>query len=134
RTSAVVAVLFGLLTLAVLGLSTGALRHLPAGEYCFLLAASMTGGVALAYSRDLITLIVAVETLTLPLYALVGLRRRSLDSAHGAVTFFIVSVVAMSVTLLGAALLYAATGAVHLSRIAAALAGGATCPRATRAC
>ncbi|HLV58496.1 MAG TPA: NADH-quinone oxidoreductase subunit N, partial [Natronosporangium sp.] len=65
RTSAAVAVLFGLLTLAVLGLSTGAVRHLPAGEYCFLLAASMTGGVALAYSRDLITLIVAVETLTL---------------------------------------------------------------------
>jgi NADH-quinone oxidoreductase subunit N len=128
RTSAAVAVLFGLLTLAVLGLSTAAVRHLPAGEYCFLLAASMTGGVALAYSRDLITLIVAVETLTLPLYALVGLRRRSLDSVHGAVTFFIVSVVAMSVTLLGAALLYAATGAVHLDRVAEALAAGVPGP------
>ena len=49
RTAAVVAVLFGLLTLGVLGLSTGAVRRLPAGEYTFLLAASMTGGVALAY-------------------------------------------------------------------------------------
>ncbi len=124
QTSALMAVLFALLTLGVLGLSTGALRSLPTGEYCFLLAASMTGGVALAYSRDLITLIVALETLTLPLYALVGLKRRSLASAQGAVTLFVVSVVATSVTLLGAALLYASTGVVHLNQLAAALTGG----------
>lgn len=127
-TSAVLAVLFGLLTLGALGLSANALRSLPAGEYCFLLAASMTGGVALAYSRDLITLIVALETLTLPLYALVGLRRRTLASAQGAVTFFVVSVVATAVTLLGAALLYSATGAVHLALIAESLAGGVAEP------
>jgi NADH-quinone oxidoreductase subunit N len=122
--SVAMAVAFALLTLGVLGLSAGAVRTLPAGEYCFLLASSMTGGVALAYARDLITLIVALETLTLPLYALVGLRRRSLASAQGAVTLFVVSVVAAAVTLLGAALLYAATGAVHLSAIAAALDAG----------
>jgi NADH-quinone oxidoreductase subunit N len=122
--SALVAAAFGVLTLAVLGLSTRAIRVLPAGEYCFLLAASMTGGVALAHSRDLITLIVALETLTLPLYPLVALRRRSAASAEGALTFFVVSVVATSVTLLGAALLYALTGAVHLDRLAAALSDG----------
>jgi NADH-quinone oxidoreductase subunit N len=124
QTSALLAVLFALLTLGVLGLSSSALRTLPAGEYCFLLGASMTGGVALAYSRDMITLIVALETLTLPLYALVGLRRRTESSAQGAVTFFVVSVVATSVTLLGAALLYASTGVIHLEQIAAALAAG----------
>ena len=122
--SALVATLFALLTLGVLGLSGYAVRDLPAGEFCFLLAASMTGGVVLAYSRDLITLLVALETLTLPLYALVGLRRRSVDSAQGAVTFFVVSVVSVAVTLLGAALLYAATGVVHLDQLATALAGG----------
>jgi NADH-quinone oxidoreductase subunit N len=123
-TGALVAVLFALLTLGVLGLSGYAMRSLPAGEYCFLLAASMTGGVALGYSRDLVTLVVALETLTLPLYALVGLRRRSVDSAQGAITFFVVSVVSVAVTLLGVALLYAATGAVHLRSLAGALAGG----------
>jgi NADH-quinone oxidoreductase subunit N len=122
--SALVAGLFGALTLAVLGLSAGATRRLPAGEYCFLLACSMTGGVALGYSRDLITLIVALETLTLPLYALVGLRRREAASAQAAVTFFVVSVVSVAVTLLGAALLYSATGVVHLSRLAEALGAG----------
>ena len=73
----------------------------------------MTGGVALGYSRDLITLVVALETLTLPLYALVALRRRTVASAEGAVTFFIISVVSTTITLLGAALLYAVTGALH---------------------
>jgi NADH-quinone oxidoreductase subunit N len=131
--SALVAVVFALLTLGVLGLSGYALRSLPAGEYCFLLAASMTGGVVLGYSRDLITLVVALETLTLPLYALVGLRRRSVDSAQGAVTFFVVSVVSVAVTLLGVALLYAATGALHLAGVADRLAAGVPAELATLA-
>ncbi|MEV1288183.1 proton-conducting transporter membrane subunit [Micromonospora sp. NPDC049679] len=120
--AALVAVLFALLTAAVLALSAPALRvaSVPAGEYCFLLACSMTGGVVLGAAGDLITLIVALETLTLPLYVLVGLRRRAVASAEAAVTFFVVSVVATAVTLLGAALLYAANGAVHLDLLHAA--------------
>jgi NADH-quinone oxidoreductase subunit N len=123
NTAALVAALFALLTLGVLALSAPLLRSgaVPAGEYCFLLACAMTGGVVLGYAGDLITLIVALETLTLPLYVLVGLRRRTVASAEGAVTFFVVSVVATSVTLLGAALLYALTGAVHLNALATAL-------------
>ena len=49
-------------------------------------------------------------------------RRVPVEAASGALTFFVVSVVSTTVTLLGAALLYALTGAVHLDRIAAALA------------
>ncbi|MGN9776215.1 NADH-quinone oxidoreductase subunit N [Micromonospora sp. H33] len=119
--AALVAAVVALLTLGVLGLSGPLLRAgtSPAGEYCFLLAASMTGGVVLGAAGDLITLIVALETLTLPLYVLVGLRRGSLASIEAAVTFFVVSVVATTLTLLGAALLYAATGALHLGRLGA---------------
>jgi NADH-quinone oxidoreductase subunit N len=121
--AAVVAVVFGLLTLGVLAFSVPALRgDTPPGEYCFLLACSLTGGVVLGAARDLITLVIAVETLTLPLYALVGLRRRVVASAEAAVTFFVVSVVSTTVTLLGAALLYASTGAVHFAALASTLA------------
>jgi NADH-quinone oxidoreductase subunit N len=117
--AAVVGALFALLTVGVLAFSVPALRgDIPPGEYCFLLACSMTGGVVLGSARDLITLIVAIETLTLPLYALVGLRRRLLASAEAAVTFFLVSVVSTAVTLLGAALLYASTGALHFTALA----------------
>ncbi|MBQ1026812.1 NADH-quinone oxidoreductase subunit N [Micromonospora sp. C95] len=117
--AALVAALVALLVLGVLALSGPLLRagNTPVGEYSFLLACSMTGGVVLGAAGDLITLIVAVEVLTLPLYVLVGLRRGSLASAEAAVTFFVVSVVATTLTLLGAALLYAVTGGLHLERL-----------------
>jgi NADH-quinone oxidoreductase subunit N len=76
-------VLFAGLTLAVLALSAPAVRAgaAPVGEYCFLLTCAMTGGVVVGNAGDLITLIVGLETLTLPLYLLVGLRGRVLGSA-----------------------------------------------------
>ncbi|MEQ4301812.1 proton-conducting transporter membrane subunit [Plantactinospora sp. B6F1] len=128
--AALVGCLFALLTLGVLALSAPLLRsgQVPPGEYCFLLACSMTGGVVLGAAGDLITLIVALETLTLPLYVLVGLRHRSVAGAEAALTFFVVSVVATAITLLGAALLYAVTGAVHLSRLDAVFTAEANRP------
>jgi NADH-quinone oxidoreductase subunit N len=123
RAGAVAIVVFCALALVVLGYSATTVESgsTPAGEYAFLLLCSLFGGVVLATARDLLTLVVALETLTLPVYVLVGLRRRELRSAEAATTFFVVSVVSTAVTLLGAGFLYALTGAVHLDRIAAAL-------------
>ncbi|GAA1600647.1 NADH-quinone oxidoreductase subunit N [Actinoplanes couchii] len=126
--AAVAAALFAALTAGVLGLSAPALREgaVPVGEFCFLLACSMTGGVTVAYAGDLLTLIVGLETLTLPLYILVGLRRYvpfarpSIRPAEASLTFFLVSVISTAVALLGLALVFAATGVVHLSRLAPA--------------
>jgi len=118
------------LALVVLGLSVPVVRGgvVPPGEYVFLLLCSLAGLVVLASARDLLTLLVAVETLTLPVYVLVGLVRRAGGeagdpaSAEAAVTFFVTSVVATTLTLLGIGLLYGVVGAVHLDRVAAALA------------
>jgi NADH-quinone oxidoreductase subunit N len=123
----VAAVVFALLTVGVLALSLPALRlgTAPAGEFCFLLASSMTGGVVVGYAGDLITLIVGLETLTLPLYVLVGLRRfapgerMSTAGASASITFFLISVVSTAIALLGAALNYAATGGIHLDKLVA---------------
>ena len=123
--AATAAVVFAALTVGVLALSIPALRlgTAPTGEYCFLLAASMTGGVVVGYAGDLITLIVGLETLTLPLYLLVGLRRfvpgekPMTSGASASVTFFLISVISTAIALLGAALNYAATGALHFDRL-----------------
>jgi NADH-quinone oxidoreductase subunit N len=123
------AVAFAALTAGVLALAAPSLRLgiVPAGEFCFLLASSMTGGVVIGYSGDLISLIVGLETLTLPLYVLVGLRRfapgeRVITSGSSAsITFFLISVISTAIALLGAALNYAATGALHLDRLAPGL-------------
>ncbi|HWS33899.1 MAG TPA: proton-conducting transporter membrane subunit [Actinoplanes sp.] len=126
--AAVTAALFAALTAGVLGLSIPTLRlgAAPAGEFCFLLACSMTGGVTVAYAGDLLTLVVGLETLTLPLYILVGLRRYaptdrpSIRPAEASLTFYLISVVSTAIALLGMALIYAATGAVHLNLLAPA--------------
>jgi NADH-quinone oxidoreductase subunit N len=124
-TATVAAVVFAALTAGVLALSLPTLRLgvAPAGEFCFLLACSMTGGVVIGYAGDLISLIVGLETLTLPLYILVGLRRFApreritTAGASASVTFFVISVVSTAIALLGAALNYAATGALHLDKL-----------------
>jgi NADH-quinone oxidoreductase subunit N len=116
--AATTAVLFAGLTAGVLAFSLPVLRLgvVPAGEFCFLLACSMTGGVTVGYAGDLITLIVGLETLTLPLYVLTGLRTAA-RGASASLTFFLVSVVSTAVALLGVALNYAATGGVYLATL-----------------
>lgn len=89
------------------------------GEYFFLLAISAAGGITLSSSRDLITLIVAVETLTVPLYILVA--RPGRDGAEAGVTFLVASITASATALMGAALLYSAAGTVHFAGLGAAL-------------
>ncbi|RRR97676.1 proton-conducting transporter transmembrane domain-containing protein [Glycomyces terrestris] len=106
---------------AALAVLVAALSGRRGEEYWFLLAASAAGGVALAGARDLITLIVALETLTLPLYVLVT--RPGRDGAEAGAVFLIASVTSSATALMGAALLYAASGTVHLGGLAAGLGG-----------
>jgi len=104
-------------------LSLPAIRHekLPAGEFWFLLLSSAAGAALLPASRDLATLVVALEVASLPAFALVGLRREDRGSSEAALKFFLTSVTATTVTLLGVSFLYATTGTLHLHRLAAAL-------------
>lgn len=99
--------------------------ELPAGELYFLLLTSATGAVCLAAAHDLITVLVSLETLSLPSFALVGLRRRHRRGAEAALKFFLVSVVATAFTLLGISMVYAATGSVAAGRVASSVATGA---------
>lgn len=103
--------------------SVGYVREtrLPPGEYGVLLLASLTGGLTLAGARDLVTVLVGLETLTLPTYVLVGLRRHRRAGAEAAVKYLLVSVTATAVMLLGMSFVYGLTGATHLDRIATAL-------------
>ena len=81
--STVVVVLLWIGTVAGSAREGGADR-LPGGEYWFLLMCSVTGALVMAASRDLLTLVVALEVTTLPTYALVGLRRGRRRSSEAA--------------------------------------------------
>ncbi|MCO6004476.1 NADH-quinone oxidoreductase subunit N [Actinoallomurus purpureus] len=113
-----------LAAIVVVLLSHGEMRRsaLPVGEYHFLLLAAILGALLLAAGRDLITLVVALETLSLPVFALVALRRYDGVASEAALKLFLVSVVSSAVTLFGISLVYGVTGAMHLDRVAAGLA------------
>jgi NADH-quinone oxidoreductase subunit N len=96
-------------------------RKLPAGEFWFLLLSSAAGATLLPASRDLATLVVALEVASLPAFALVGIKRGDRRSAEAALKFFLSSVVATAVMLLGVSFVYATTGTMHLTEIAARL-------------
>ncbi|MFF2025483.1 NADH-quinone oxidoreductase subunit N [Streptomyces sp. NPDC058171] len=97
-------------------------RVLPDGEYWFLLLSSAAGAALLPAARDLTTLIVALEVASLPAFALVGLKRGDRMSSEAALKFFLSSVTATAVTLMGASFVYATTGSMYLTEIADALA------------
>ncbi len=121
---AVVLQLFVLLSAAVVALismRTVAGEVLPAGEYWFLLLCSVCGALVLVAARDLLTLVVALEVVTLPTFALVALRRDDQRSSEAALKLFLVSVVSTALTLYGISVLYGATGAVHVRDVARVL-------------
>src|SRR5579884_2653845 len=84
-------VLGGALLVALLSLHTVDDERLPAGEYWFLLLSSATGAALLPAARDLATLVVALETTSLPAFALVALRRDG-RGGEAALKFFLSSV------------------------------------------
>ncbi|HEU5471874.1 MAG TPA: NADH-quinone oxidoreductase subunit N [Actinophytocola sp.] len=95
--------------------------RLPAGEFHFLLLAALAGALTLAAGRDLVILVVGLEVVSLPLFALVALRRYDGRSTEAGLKMFLVSVTSTAVMLFGISLVYGATGTMFLDAIGAAL-------------
>lgn len=94
---------------------------MPPGEYHFLIASAAAGALLMVTARDLVTLIVALELLSLPSIALVGLRQGDQRAIGASWTFFLVSVVSTAITLMGVSLLYGITGSLDYVAIRAGL-------------
>lgn len=82
---------------------------------------SLTGMLVFPASNGLLTMFVALEALSLPLYLLCGLaRRRRLLSQEAAVKYFLLGAFSSAFFLYGVALVYGYAGSVRLGEIAAA--------------
>ena len=90
-------------------------------EFFLLLGWSTLGAMALVCAADLLTLFVALETMSLGTYCIVGLRRTS-RSLEAALKYFLLGSFASALLLFGIALLYGATGHTDLLGIAASVA------------
>jgi NADH-quinone oxidoreductase subunit N len=97
-------------------------ERLDGPEYLTLMLLSASGMVAMASANDLITVFVALEIVSIPLYVLAAFDRRRDASLEAGLKYFLLGAFASAVFLYGIALTYGATGSTNLTLIARFLA------------
>ena len=112
--------LLGGAALSVL-LSWGYLKRegISYGEFYTLILLAVAGMMLLAASADLLMVFLALETLSLALYILVGFARERQASEEAALKYFLLGAFASAFLLYGIALIYGATGTTRLADLAA---------------
>ena len=93
------------------------------GEYYILLLASVFGMVVMASSRDLITIFVALEMLSIPAYLLAAWRKRHQTGIEAGMKYYLMGVFASGVMLYGMSLILGGTGTTLLAGIGEQVAG-----------
>ena len=88
-----------------------------AESHVLILLAS-SGMMLLAAARDLMIVFLAIELMSIAVYALAGLNRRSARAAEGALKYFLLGAFSSAFLLYGIALTYGATGTTNLALIA----------------
>lgn len=96
------------------------------GEYYLLCLFSMLGMMVLVSAQNLITLYLGLEILSLPLYALVAMRRKQESSVEAGLKYFVMGSLASGIFLFGLSLIYGATGTLDLNGLATLVVGAST--------
>lgn len=91
------------------------------GEFYALLLLSTSGMMFMAKGTDLMTVFLGLETLSIPIYVLVGFHRHRMSSVEGAFKYFLLGAFASGFFLYGIALMYAATGTTKIAALATML-------------
>ncbi len=97
-------------------------HQIDRGEFFPLLILATLGAQVLSASGDLLMLFVGLETMSLAVYAMIGLRRGSARAIEAALKYFLLGSFAAALMLFGGALLYGATGHTDLRGIGQAVA------------
>ncbi|MBK8022122.1 MAG: NADH-quinone oxidoreductase subunit N [Chloroflexi bacterium] len=91
------------------------------GEFYLIIIVSSLGASLMAAATDLILVILALETTTIPLYVLAAFRRDDKRSSEAGMKYFLFGSFASAILLYGLSLLYGFTGHTNLYDIAAFL-------------
>lgn len=100
------------------------------GEYWFLLLTSLLGMIMMASSRDLISIFVSLELLSIPAYMMAAWRKRDLRSNEAGIKYYLLGVFASALMLYGMSLLYGISGSTKLVDISKYLGTDLTSVRA----
>jgi NADH-quinone oxidoreductase subunit N len=93
------------------------------GEYYFLLLSALLGTLVISSARDLVSLFIAIELISIPGFVMTGLRKRDAKSNEAALKFFLFGVLSSAVMLYGMSIVYGITGEIQLDAIREALQG-----------
>ncbi|UCC45116.1 MAG: NADH-quinone oxidoreductase subunit N [Candidatus Zixiibacteriota bacterium] len=88
-------------------------------EFYALLLVSTVGMMVMANTSDLVVIFLGLEVMSVPLYVMAGLARRSLESNEAGIKYFIMGAFASSFLLMGIAFIYGAAATTDLRRIVA---------------
>ena len=114
----------GLLTIAI-SVRYNTTRGIMRGEFYPLILFALSGMSLMGHAANLLTVFMAIELLSIPLYVLCGIARPRQDSEESAMKYFLLGAFASGFLVFGIALTYGATGQLSLDGIARAAAGGA---------
>ncbi len=90
-------------------------------EFFMLLVVATLGMCLMASAADLILLYLAMETVSIPMYVMVGFRLRDTRSVEAGLKYLFYGAASTTVMLFGISLIYGFSGSTHIYRIAAAL-------------
>jgi NADH-quinone oxidoreductase subunit N len=116
-----VIIVVGILTVVVSS-QTVERDHVPAGEYYAILLFALVGMMLMAQATDLLLIFLALETMSIAVYVLTGIRREVQQSTEAAFKYFLLGAFASSFFLYGVAFLYGVTGSTSLDRIGGVIA------------
>jgi len=88
------------------------------GEFFFLLLTSVLGMTVMASARDLISIFVALETMSIPTFVLAGWRKHDTRSNEAAIKYYLIGVLSSAVMLYGMSLIFGLSGSTLLTGIA----------------
>ena len=88
------------------------------GEYYVLILTSVLGMMVMASARDLVSIFVALETITLPTFILAGWRKYDTKSNEAAIKYFLIGVLSTAVMLYGMSFIFGMSGSTLLTDIA----------------
>lgn len=95
---------------------------LPAGEYYALILFSIVGMMLMGQATDLLVIFLALETMSIAVYVLTGIRKDQQQSTEAAFKYFLLGAFASSFFLYGIAFLYGVTGTTNIERLSTAIA------------
>ncbi len=93
-------------------------------EYYGMLVSSILGMVIMASARDLITIFVALELLSIPAYMLATWRKRDLRSNEAGLKYYLMGVFASAIMLYGMSLIFGVSGSTILEEINISISSG----------